>query len=152
MHIFQPPSHDGFVNWKHILVGLGLALVVLTGASVWWIYRWLQPQEIHIQNESVETIYVYGDPQDICPAMLIAGQSNAVYQDDWFLCRKPRLTFSSPLIGAIDCEWQTADEAEPVVVTDTSVSCSSVRVPVFLTPISPPSSNPRHFPTPTPPP
>jgi hypothetical protein len=136
------------VNWRRIVLAGAVVSVSRIGACGWFAYHWIQPREIEIRNNSRETIFVRGTPEDICPATLIGGEADGVYKDDWFLCREPRLNFSSPLIGTIECDWDQASQARPVVVIDVSVSCSEARVPVFLTPISPPA--PRHFPSPTP--
>jgi hypothetical protein len=139
---------NGGVNLKGIFIAAAVVSVTLIGACGWIAYRWIQPREVEIRNASRETIFVRGTPEDICPATLIGGETDGVYKDDWFLCREPRLNFSSPLIGTIECDWDQASQAQPVVVTDFSVSCSQVKVPVFLTPISPPA--PWQFPSPTP--
>ena len=138
---------NGGVIWRRIVLAVAVVVVISVGACGWFAYRWIQPREIAIRNSSSETVFVRGTPEDICPATLISGESDGVYQDDWFLCREPSLRFSSPLIGAVTCDWDRAVKEQPVVVTDFSVSCPDERIPVFLTPISPPGPS---YPTPTP--
>jgi len=134
------------MNWKRILLALGLMVIVVIGACGWWVYRKLQPQEIAVRNETSEVIAV-GGTLDYCGVIFVSPGGTATYRDGTFLCKKPGLEIESPVFGTIECEWDTARSGQPVVITDTSVSCHSGAIPTpFSTPISPP----RRLPTPTP--
>ena len=137
-------------KWKIGCGALAALAIVVVVAAGGWVYGEFRTHEIEIRNETRDTLYVRSgnEASAVCPVTLIAVGTTGTFKDDSFLCKKPRLTFSSPSFGddAV-CDWDDADENQPVLVTDTSVSCSRTPIP---TPFSTPLSPPHRFPTPTP--
>ncbi len=141
-----PAGKSGVSIWKFGCLTLSVALVVAVVACGWWAYRWAQVDSIEVRNNGSEVIAVRG-AQDYCNVIFVAPGGTGAFKEDRFLCRSPNLEIESPVFGTTECDWMIAKSGQPVLVTDTSVSCHRGLIPTpFPTPISPP----RRFPTPTP--
>jgi|CXWL01.1.fsa_nt_gi hypothetical protein len=141
-------------KWQIGCGALAVITIVVVVAAGWWVYGEFRIHQVEIRNESAETIYVHGEPLDVCPAILIAAGTTVAYRDGRLLCKRPSITFSFIDMEDIGCSWTEAQRTQPVIVRRDFISCHGA-IPTFVSPpwatsISTSVSTPRAYPTPTP--
>lgn len=112
-------------KWKISCGGMAVLAAGLAIFGAWWVYRWVQPAQIEIVNNSSHAVFVNGEPVDLCPPRVRVGaMESGVYKGDWLLCRTFAVRFETLTSGAIKCAWTNDLDDHPIVVTDKTLSCS----------------------------